>query len=168
MSGNEQGGWQPDAQKMGNWRSMFEAPRHGGTPPGASAPEPPPTAAAGLGEDAGNTPDPSVYRPWVLQRGGTRPSMMLDFRRYEHRSGLWSGWAIAYPYLVGLEYTGDRMLSLDFGKSHVMILGSGLDELVRHVQQGNVVAIQEYAAAIWPSRSGSPVVDSIRQVARDA
>lgn len=169
MSGHDQTGWEPDPQKMGNWRAMFEQPRHGAQPSGASAST---AAPAGMPIDAplddpALAPDLSVYRPWILQRGGSRPCLMLDFRRYEPRSGLWSGWAIAYPYLVGMEYTGDRMLSFDFGKTQVMVVGNGLGELVRHIQQGNVIAVHEYAESLWPAPSGGPVVAAIQQVSKD-
>lgn len=157
-------GWEPDPQKVGNWRSMFEADR-GGKAPGAPAPttrrEIPREQAP---DDDASELDPSIYRPWILQRGRSHPAMMLEFRRYEPRSGLWTGWAIAYPLLVGLEYTGDKMLSLDFGTRQIIIQGTGLDELARHIQLGAVVAIQEHAAAVWPIFSEGACITGIRRI----
>jgi len=156
-------GWEPKPQKMGNWRAMFEPDR------GVQCPEPPEAASAEpprepVVEDETPHLDLSVYRPWILQRGRSRPAMMLEFRQYEPRSGLWSGWAVAYPHLVGLEYTGDKMLSLDFGGRHVVIEGVGLDELARHIQQGAVVAIHEHAPSVWPQQPVAAVVTAIRRL----
>ena len=166
MATHDPNGWEPDPKKTGNWRAMFEQSRHGGQSPGALpsmvAPAAVPTDAPF--DDAALAPDPSIYRPWILQRGGSRPSMMLDFRRYEPRSGLWSGWAIAYPHLVGLEYTGDQMLSLDFSKSQIMIMGTGLDELVRHLQNGSVVSLQEYSHSVWPMHGDGSLIRSIAKL----
>jgi hypothetical protein len=90
--------------------------------------------------------------------------MMLELRRYEPRSGLWTGWALAYPHLIALEYTGDRLLSLDFGQRQFVVEGSGLDELARHIQQGAVLAVQEYAASLWATRSGQGLVTALRRI----
>jgi len=114
-------------------------------------------AALALGADTGE------YHPWILQRGRSRPAIMLDLRRYEPRSALWCGWAVAYPQLVAVEYTGDRMVSLDFGGRVFMLEGRGLDELVRHLQQGTVLTVQEYAASLWPVRPSGPMVTAIRR-----
>lgn len=168
MNGNEQGGWEPDPRKMGNWRSMFETPGNGAQgDSGASGEARPPHPSAAF-DDQEIAPDPLQYRPWILQRGGSRPNMMLDFRRFEPRSGMWSGWAISYPYLMGMEYTGDGMVSLDFGKSQVIIMGRDLTDLVRHTQQGSVLAVHEFAASVWPKRPNGPIVESIRQVGGDS
>lgn len=113
----------------GNWRDLFE---ERGRPAGGSA-APPPRVEP---DDVELAPDLSVYRPWTLQRGSSRPALMLELRRYEPRSGLWSGWQLAYPTLVAAEYTGDRLLSLDFGTRQFVIEGRGLDELARHLQIG--------------------------------
>jgi hypothetical protein len=154
----------------GLWQDMFDPTRRNGVPPGA----PPPTMARPetrreepLDDDA-MALDLSVYKPWVLQRGRSRPAMMLDFRTYEPRSGMWSGWAVAYPHLVTLEYVGDRLVSLDFGGRLLVLEGTGLDELVRHIQQGSVVAIQQYTPDLWSSKPTGPSVMSIRQISKDA
>jgi hypothetical protein len=143
----------------GSWRDMLD-PERGGRPaepagPGRAEPEDDPLAL-----------DLSVYRPWVLQRGRTRPPLMLDLRRYEPRSGLWTGWGMAYPSLVALEYTGDRLLSLDFGVRQFVIEGRGLDGLGRRLQEGSVISVQEYAAHLWPIQPKDVVVTSIRQIDR--
>ncbi len=156
-------GWEPDPQKTGNWRAALMQDR--GAPIGSPSP-----AAQGEAPQAQaphadvSAPDPGQYKPWIMQRARTAPALMLEFRRYEPRSGLWTGWAIAYPHLVALEYTGDKLLSLDFGARQIVVEGRGLDELARHIQQGTVLAIQEYALAIWPSAHDGPSVSAIRNV----
>lgn len=105
--------------------------------------------------------DAPEYKPWVLQRGRGRPAMMLHLRRYEPKSGLWCGWQIAYPHLVAVEYTGDKMLSLDFGTRQFLIEGTGLDELARHLQQGTVLVIQEYSDRVWAQLGGAAKVMTI-------
>jgi len=108
--------------------------------------------------------DPSVYRPWTIQRGRSRPPLMLELRKYEPRSGVWSGWQLSYPSLIAVEYVGDTMLSLDFGSRQFVIEGCKLSELARHLQQGTVIAIQEYANSIWSSGSSAERVTSIRRI----
>lgn len=93
--------------------------------------------------------DTQEYRPWVLQRGRSRPALMLHLRRYEPKSGLWTGWQLSYPHLVAVEYTGDSLLSLDFGTRQFIIEGTGLTELARHLQTGSVLMVQEFSAKIW-------------------
>jgi hypothetical protein len=148
-----------------NWREMFEQGRGGngrgvdrnmgGAVPPATrdgfAPTHAPAPSRDEPDDDGAPAlDLSVYRPWTLQRGHGRPSMLLDLRRYEPKSGLWIGWQMAYPHLIAVEYIGDKMLSLDFGTRQFMIEGHGLDELARHLQQGSVVNVVEYSEKIWP------------------
>jgi hypothetical protein len=108
--------------------------------------------------------DTAEYKPWVLQRGRSRPAMMLHLRRYEPKSGLWVGWQLAYPHLIAAEYIGDRMLSLDFGSRQFVIEGTGLDELARRLQDGEVLAVQEYDAEVWPVRQAGPIVAAIRRI----
>jgi hypothetical protein len=142
-----------------DWARMFEQRRGdgaGGAPPMPPLEEPP--------DDALEL-DPTTYRPWLLQRVKTRPAMMLHLRRFEARSGLWTGWALPYPNLYAIEYTGDRMLSLDFGVRQFMVQGEGLDQLLGPLQLGKVLALHEYSAQVWPSRPGGPLISSIHRVA---
>ena len=111
--------------------------------------------------------DTDEYVPWVLQRGPSRPAMMLHLRRFEPKSGLWNGWEIAYPHLIAVEYIGDKMLSLDFGTRQFMLQGHGLDELVARLQQGTVLMVQEYCNQVWPTRGAGAVVTSITLVGRE-
>lgn len=108
--------------------------------------------------------DAPEYRPWVLQRGSGRAAMMLHLRRFEPKSGLWIGWQLAYPHLVAVEYTGDRMLSLDFGTRQFMIQGYGLGELAARLQQCSVLMVQEYAQSVWPARGDGGNISSIGKV----
>lgn len=146
---------------MSDWRSKFE-PR----PQGASSV--PPMPARELAEDEALALDLTEYRPWVLQRGRGRPAMMLDLRRYEPKSGFWTGWAIAYPQLAAVEYVGDRMLSLDFGLRKFVLEGDGLRELTERLQQGAVLAIQEYSQEVWAHRPDGPFVSAIRRAGLEA
>lgn len=172
-----------DQQNPKSWQQMFEPKRPAqGRPLGgyddgfdptqhqarSEMPRPPLTpeeitdeAAMALALDA------PEYRPWVLQRGRGRPAMMLHLRRYEPKSGLWCGWQIAYPHLVAVEYTGERMLSLDFGQRQFVIEGTGLDELNRHLQTGSVLMVQEYNGKAWPTRGEGGVITSIVRVGRE-
>ncbi|MFZ5746908.1 MAG: hypothetical protein ACOY45_04535 [Pseudomonadota bacterium] len=144
-----------------HWRDMFEQPR-GASP--ASGVSPAPLPPRDDLDDIELASDPSIYRPWILQRGRTRPAMMLHLRRFEIRSGLWTGWAMPYPNLVALEYVGDRMLSLDFGLRQFVIQGAGLDQLVGPLQQGTVLAMHEHAPAVWGQAPAGPYISSIRRV----
>ena len=162
-----------------NWRDMFEQGRSGAR--GIGAPQqpphmPPPSqsslshgelnghASAPYDYDGAPALDLSVYKPWVLQRGRGRPSMLLELRRYEPKSGLWIGWQIAYPHLIAVEYIGDKMLSLDFGTRQFMIEGQGLDQLARHLQQGTVQTVVEYAREVWRERDAGPIITKIVRV----
>lgn len=153
-------GWEPDPKKMGNWQAMFEPARRNGQPPG-----PPPAAGAtdDAAEDGATAPDPREYHPWMLQRGRSRPAMMLELRRFERRSGLWQGWVLSYPSLQAVEYLGERMLSLDFGMRKFVLEGDGLSELTARLQQGIVLTVQEYSGDIWPERPTGPVITAIRR-----
>ena len=108
--------------------------------------------------------DAPEYKPWVLQRGRGRPAMMLHLRRYEPKSGLWCGWQIAYPHLVAVEYTGDKMLSLDFGTRQFVIEGTGMHELARHLQIGSVLMVQEYSEQLWSGSFDAPISSTIRRI----
>lgn len=108
--------------------------------------------------------DAPEYRPWVLQRGRSRPALMLHLRRYEPKSGLWIGWQLAYPHLVAVEYVGDRMLSLDFGTRQFVIEGTGLDELARHMQTGSVLVVQEFSSAVGHKCASGHTVSRIQPI----
>lgn len=108
--------------------------------------------------------DAAEYRPWILQRGRSRPAFMLHLRRFEAKSRLWMGWQVAYAHLVAVEYTGEKMLSLDFGSRQFVIEGSGLDELARHLQTGSVLMMQEFTASVWATRIGGPAIAAVKLV----
>jgi hypothetical protein len=165
-----------------NWREMFEQGRGGngrgvdrnmgGNIPPAQQDGFAPTHAPAPqrdepDDDGAPALDMNVYRPWTLQRGRGRPSMLLDLRRYEPKSGLWIGWQMAYPHLIAVEYIGDKMLSLDFGTRQFMIEGRGLDELARHLQQGSVVNVVEYSERVWGERRDEGVITSITRIGRE-
>lgn len=139
----------------GNWRDKFEQGRDGqsplSTPPIVDEEEPIP-------------PDRAQYRPWIIQRGRTRPALLLNLRRFDPRSGLLIGWQASYPHLVAADYVGERMLSLDFGTRHFVIEGTDMGELVHHLQQGTVLTIQEYSAHVWPAQPPGPIVTVINKV----
>ena len=161
-----------------NWRDMFEGKRNGGGGPDRSVGGAvPPAQQSGYQpthapapnrdepDDDGAPPlDMNVYRPWTLQRGRGRPSMLLDLRRYEPKSGLWIGWQMAYPHLIAVEYIGDKMLSLDFGTRQFMIEGRGLDELARHLQQGSVVNVLEFSERVWGMAVEGAMVNAINKL----
>ncbi len=157
------GGWEPDPSKMGNWRAMFEQPR-GAVPGQPAASSPPPDAVP---DDAAPSHDLTTYKPWLLQRGRSRPSLMLGLRRFEARSGLWQGWGLSYHSLQAVEYIGDRLVSLDFGTRQFMIEGRGLDELARRIGEGSVLVVLEYAAPVWATLPDGPVVTAIKHVSAE-
>lgn len=160
MTEHTQPGWEPDPSKMGNWRSMFEQSR-GGQPSVAPPPTPPHIQEV---EEEPLAPDLAFYRPWVVQRGRTRPALLLNLRKFDPKSGLLIGWQASYPYLVSADYVGEKMLSLDFGRRQFVIQGSDLTELVRHLQQGTVLAIQEYSNQVWPELPPGPVITAIEMI----
>ncbi|MDF7776039.1 hypothetical protein P1X14_12340 [Sphingomonas sp. AOB5] len=149
--------WEPDPRSMGNWRAMFEGPRGTGPKPAVQQAEPPV-------EDEADADDLATYKPWLLQRGRSRSTMMLDLRRYDPRSGFWQGWAMPYASLQAIEYVGDGMLSLDFGSRIFMVEGDGLDELLRPLQQGLVLALHEYNRTVWPERPAGACIATIRRL----
>ncbi len=157
--------WEPDPRKMGNWRAMFEQPRGSGPMPRQPSvgPETPNSYDDASSDHAGEF-DPAIYRPWILQRGRSRPAALIDLRWYDARAGMWMGCAMAYPQLVSVEYVGERMVNLDFGKRQFVLEGEGLIELVRRIQDGSVIAIQEHTTSIWPNQQKGPVINSIKRV----
>jgi len=145
------------------WRGMFDqqrpAGRSVGGPPPIEHDEPP------YGDERGI--DLSEYQPWVLQRGRSRPALMIDLRTFDAKSGFWIGWAVAYPQLAAVEYVGERMLSLDFGLRKFVLEGDGLGELTKRLQEGIVLAIQEYAPAVWAHRPAGAIVTAIRRAGQE-
>lgn len=71
---------------------------------------------------------------------------------------------MSYPHLIAVEYIGDKMLSLDFGTRQFVIEGTGLQGLVRHLQQGSVLVAQEYSVAKWPDDREGPHLTAIKRV----
>lgn len=145
-----------------HWRDMLSQQGHGGRQVGGE-PTPPPRQQAEPELDD-PTLDMAEYRPWLLQRGRSRPAALLDLRWFDARASLWLGCAIAYPQLAAAEYIGERMLSLDFGKRQFVLEGEGLGELVRRIQDGSVIRIQEYASAIWPRKPIGAIINSIKRL----
>ena len=92
---------------------------------------------------------------------------MLHLRRYDPKSGMWIGWQVSYHNLIAVEYVGDRLLSLDFGMRQFVIEGSGLDELVRNLQQGIVLCLQEYSSQLVPQRPTGPIIIKISKITNE-
>lgn len=174
---------QPD--NSNHWRQMFDRDQRGGAQraadsrPAAQPSPPPPSYDDGYDPAASSPPslppeaitdeaamalalDAPDYRPWILQRGRTRPSLMLHLRRFDTRSRQWTGWAVAYPHLAAVEYQGSRLIALDFGTRHFMLEGEGLGELVERLQMGQVICVQEYAPSIWATPPTGPHILAIR------
>jgi len=145
-----------------HWTNMFEPQGRGSERAAAAPPPPSPTLREEPEEDV--LADPTDYRPWVLQRGRSRPAMMLHLRRFETRSAMWMGWAVSYPHLAAVEYVGDRMVSLDFGMRQFVVQGQGLDQLIAPLQQGIVLALYEHSASVWARPPGGPIISSIRRL----
>ena len=153
--------WEPDPKKMGNWASMFEPKARED-----ALAQPPASASVRTDDGALIGPDETSaqYRPWLLQRGRSQPAMMLLFRKFDPRSGLWIGWQAAYPQLNAVDFIGDRMVSLDFGIRQFVLEGRGLDELARHIQSGSVLTIEEFSAHVWPQPESGPVITKIEKI----
>jgi hypothetical protein len=154
-----------DEKGPSNWRGMFESTRASGRGLGGNEMNvPPPPAREEPPDDDALQLDLTEYKPWVLQRGRSRPTMLLELRRFEAKSGMWMGWQLSYPHLNAVEFIGDKMLSLDFGTRQFVIEGSGLDQLVRYLQLGAVMTIQEYTGQIWPARPSGAVITAINKI----
>lgn len=152
-------GWQPKRETLGDWTAMFDD-----KPSVAGAAVPPPATSPSHDDADAAENDDGQYRPWTLQRGRSPAALLLGLRWFDAKAGLWHGCAVAYPSLYAIDSIGDRMVSLDFGTRQFVIEGHGLDELARHLQQGTVVAIHEYAATIWPNRTQGPVIIAIKRI----
>lgn len=146
---------------MANWQDMFEPRKTAMVGPVSTATSATTAAPTDEGVPA---PDLQVYHPWILQRGRSRPAMFLDFRRFDPKSGLLMGCQMSYPMLMSIEYTGDKLLSLDFGQRKFMIEGVGLIDLARHLQQGIVLAVQEYAETIWRDKPSAGFVARVLEI----
>ena len=138
---------------MNNWRDMFDDKTAGG----GEAPK---------GSDRDDTlppmPDPADYKPFYVQRGPGRPAMFLDLRRFDPRGGNLVGTMMSYPQLISIDYFDDRTIDLNFGLRNIRIEGSGLDELIRRLQTGSVLVIQQFSDRIWNTRPATgPIVDNI-------
>lgn len=145
---------------MANWQDMFEPRKAAMVGPVSSATS---LGTAAPTDEGVPAPDLQVYHPWILQRGRSHPAMFIDFRRFDPKSGLLMGCQMSYPMLTSIEYTGDKLLSLDFGMRKFMIEGTGLIDLARHLQQGIVLAVQEYSEAVWKV---APEVNAVIRIAR--
>lgn len=143
------------------WQDAFRLKGGGSeTPP----PFPPSAMPETDDDDLAEVPDPSSYRPWIVQRGRGRPAMFLDLRKFDPRTGDIIGSQVSYPSLIAIDYLGDHLVSLDFGHRHYVIEGTGLGELARRLQQGAVLAIQEFSGRIWQQPASSPIVTKIEKV----
>lgn len=147
-----------------HWRDMLSQQGHGGRQVGGDATPPPPPPPRELEVDEDLPLDVAEYQPWVLQRGRSRPAALLDMRWYDARASLWLGCALAYPQLAAAEYIGDKMVSLDFGKRQFVLEGEGLGELIRRIQEGSVIRIQEYASSVWPRKPAGAIINSIKRL----
>jgi hypothetical protein len=133
-----------------NWTEMFERRQPDElrmTPPSYDGSEEPEWAPP---------PDPKEYRPWIMQRGG-RPSMFIDLRRFEPKTGTLTGCLMSYPALIAVDYIGDCMLALDFGVRKFVLEGDGLGDLVPRLQNGMVIVLQEFSPKLWNSTAGAVI-----------
>lgn len=138
-----------------NWTEMFDKK------PSSQVMEAAP-AEAGEPEWA-PPPDPKHYRPWLMQRGG-RPAMFIDLRRFEPKTSTLTGCLMSYPALIAVDYIGDHMLSLDFGNRRFILEGAGLTDLAARLQQGMVLAIQEFSPKVWQAPPFGSVINKIVSV----
>lgn len=145
---------------MSTWQDMFDKRQ-------VAATEALSTNPAQLASDEPEwapPPDPAEYKPWLMQRGG-RPAMFIDLRRFEPRTGSLIGSLMSYPALIAVDYIGDHMLALDFGARQFVLEGAGLDSLAARLQQGMVLAIQEFSPKVWATSVPAQVVRKIATVA---
>jgi hypothetical protein len=63
-----------------------------------------------------------------------------------------------------IDYIGDKMVSLDFGKRQFVLEGEGLAELPMWLQQGLVLTVQEFSSTIWTEGGEGPIVRRIVHV----
>lgn len=107
--------------------------------------------------------DPTIYRPFFQQRGRSRPSLFIDLRVFDERSGNLKGTMLSYPQLVAVDYVEDHTILLDFGMRHVRIEGDRLGELIARLHTGTISVIQAYSKKIWGDKEpiDGPFVRSI-------
>lgn len=140
---------------MSNWQDMFDKRK-------TEEQAKPGPEEAGEPEWA-PPPDPAEYRPWLIQRGG-RPAMFIDLRRFEPKTGALIGCLMSYPALIAVDYIGDHMVALDFGVRRFVIEGTGLASLAARLQQGMVLAIQEFSPKLWPASRPAEAVTKIATI----
>lgn len=148
---------------MTNWQDMVG--RNPNVPSAKPASDPPshsqdePSAPE---DDAfAPPPDAANYRPFLLQRGRTHAPLFLDLRVFDQRSGTLKGTMLSYPQLASVDYFDDHTIELNFGFRRFRIEGEGLSELVRRLQAGTVLAIQQYSERIWKARPSGALVRAI-------
>lgn len=107
--------------------------------------------------------DPTLYRPFFQQHGRSRPSLFIDLRVFDERSGSLKGTMLSYPQLVAVDYVEDHTILLDFGMRHVRIEGDRLGELIARLHTGTISVIQAYSKKIWGDNApiDGPFVRSI-------
>lgn len=140
---------------MSNWQEMFDKQR-----PAATLVKPEPASDVASEPEFAPPPDPREYKPWILQRGG-RPALFIDLRRFDPKAGFLIGCQMSYPHLVAVDYIGDHMVALDFGSRQFVIEGESLSELPPRIQQGSVLAIQQYSTQIWRQHARGPVINAL-------
>lgn len=144
------------------WQDAFFSRR-----PGATAePDQPETEAARPSEEWEElgAVDATAYRAFVVQRGGSRPSMFLHVRSFDARAGIQQGTMLSYPQLYAVDYVDDHTILLDFGMRHVRIEGEHLGELIARLQTASVSVIQAWSAKIWGDKEPLPGTPIVRRI----
>lgn len=103
------------------------------------------------------TPEPESeeYRPWGRECPDV--SDVLEVRR---KDGSWK--QINRSFLVGVDGTGDRLVSLVCTAFAVTLEGRNLGELRSRLKTHTIDYLQEFDPARWPMPSGGqPVIDRI-------
>lgn len=143
------------------WQDEFFK-RKPGTAASETAPDSPKDAALDEFDELPGV-DPTTYKAFIVQRGRARPSMFLDLRSFDVRSGVLQGTMLSYPQLLAVDYVDDHTLLLDFGMRHVRIEGERLAELLQRLHSASVSVIQAWSPKIWGDKEpeGVPIVRSI-------
>lgn len=110
--------------------------------------------------------DPKEYHAFIVQRGRSRPSLFLDLRSFDERSGALKGTMLSYPQLLAVDYVDDHTILLDFGMRHVRIEGEGLAELIARLHSGSVSVIQAYSKKVWGPElpKAGPIIHAIHHL----